>query len=435
MRKIKFLVVALVVMFGFMFTARAAEVAPERTTVGGKDYFFANGVAITIEEPTTAGMGALIKWDGGSEEVPATITVFGGRHNSTEVHNANVVMNGGTVKNIFGGGLHRSSLNEVNITVNGGTITGAIMGGGYEELVNCGDGDFNIVTEEDVLDSTTRVEKVNIVINDGHVGSVYGGGGAHAYTGTVSIVINKTQNEIAYVIGGGSNGHTGSADVVINGGKVAVLQGVNRGTMNSVEMEITGGEVENAYVGGEPDPSVTGTIEEGKIEITGGAVENLAPGTNGVEEGQAVSAKDEIVVKYNKDAVANVDETEFNEDALTKTVTLTFVVDGEEYALEHEVGTPFTEEEVEELIEEINEITKENNKEVEDFFGDADYNAIFDMLEDLNEGKTIYVQLKEVAEEGTKNPETSDIGLVGVIFTLLLSVAGLGYTIKRRKFN
>ena len=436
MKKFKMLIVALVVTFVSVFTVNAAEKAPEAKTFGTKNYFFANGVAITIEEPTDPANGALIKWDGGSLEVKADTTIIGGRHNDAEEVNTSITMNGGTVKNIFAGGLHISTVNESNVVLNGGKVTGAIMGGGYEELVNCGEGDFNAVDEADVMTSTTKVNAAKITVNGGSVNQVWGGGGAHAYTGSALIVINNTDTEIAYVIGGGSNGYTGTAEVIINGGKVGILQGVNRGTMDSVDMEVTGGEVKNAFVGGEPDPGVTGTIEEGTIEITGGKVENLAPGTNGVVGGTAVSAKDDVVVKFNKDAVTNVDETEFNEDNLTKTVTLKFVIDSEEYEVEHEVGTPFTEDEVDEIIAEINELKKDENKEVADFFVNQDYSSIFDMLEEVSEGQTIYVKLNEVLEnDGTRNPNTADVNLFAIIISLLIGVSGLAYTIKRRKFN
>ena len=46
------------------------------------------------------------------------------------------------------------------------------------------------------------------------------------------------------------------------------------------------------------------------------------------------------------------------------------------------------------------------------------------------------VQLREEdPKDDTTNPETSDIGLAGLVITILLAGTGLGYTIKKRKFN
>lgn len=433
MKKFKKLLVALVVMFAGMVTVNAAAEAPEYEVIGGKKVLLANGTAITIEAPKTEGMGALVKWEGGEIEVAADTSIFGGKHNSEDHETSSITMNGGTVKNVFGGGLHISYVTSATITINGGKITGAIMGGGYEEFTSCTEGDFNAVTEADVLDSTTRVDAVTITVNGGNLdgAQVYGGGGAHAYTGKAEIVLNAYEGTISYLTAGGSNGHTESASIEMNDGKVGVLQGVNRGTMETIDVAVNGGEVANAYVGGENDPSVTGKFTEATMEITGGTVTNLKPGTNA-----GVAAEEEIVVTYHKDTVENVDEDAFAEDTAIPTVALTLKYEDFEETVQMPAGYAFTEDEIEEMKKSINDEVADLGLSFEDFYSDEDCTKKLDLTQPINEDTTIFVKFTQLREDdGTANPETSDISVYGVIAAILLGTVGLGYTIKKRRFN
>ncbi len=433
MKKFKKVLVALVVMFAGIVTVNAAAETPEYEVIGGKKILLANGTAITIEAPKTEGMGALVKWEGGEIEVAADTTIFGGKHNSEDKETSNITMNGGTVKNVFGGGLHVSYVTSAAITVNGGKITGSIMGGGYEEFTSCDEGDFNKVGEDDVLNSTTRVDGVTITVNGGNIDGVqvYGGGGAHSYTGTVSILLNDYEGTISYLTAGGSNGHTENSTIVLNDGNIGVLQGVNRGTMNGISVKINGGEVTNAYVGGENDPSVTGTFDEAAMEITGGTVTNLMPGTNA-----GVVAEKEIIVTYHKDTVENVDEDAFTEDTAIPTVALTIKFEDVTETGQIPAGYAFTEEELEKVKNEINNEVADLGLSFEDFYSDEDCTEKFDLTQPINEDTTIFVKFTQLREDdGTANPETSDISVYGVIIAILLGTVGLGYTIKKRRFN
>ena len=439
-KKLIFFITLLIASVLFVPNAFAAT-APELVEYGGKNILLANGTAITIEATTTEGMGATVKWDGGQIEVPANVTIFGGMHNSTEAVDTSITMNGGTVKNVFGGGLHVSTVKKASIVVNGGTITSAIMGGGYEEFVNCGKGDFNAVAEADVLESTTKVEETSITVNGGNLDGIiiYGGGGAHAYTGTASIVLNDFEGKLSYLVAGGSNGHTEKASVELAGGEVEVLQSVNRGTMDTIEMTVSGGKVTNAYVGGEPDKSVTGTFNNASLEITGGEVENVSVGSNGYDatNNESISAKDDIVLSYNKNAVTNIDETEFAEDSVVKTVKLTFSANGESESVEIPVGTELKAEEIEELEKELTELLADTGYKFDNFYADAEFTKVFDMTKPFDEDTTVYLKFVQLRQEtdGTTNPDTSDISLYGTIIAILLAAAGLGYTIKKRRFN
>lgn len=443
-KKLIFFITLLVASVLFVPNAFAATPAPELVTFGGKVILLANGNEVTIEATETAGYTAVAKYEGGEVLLPAGTTIFGGMHNSTEKVDTSIIIKGGTVKNVFGGGLHISSVGTANIVVEGGTITGSIMGGGYEEFVNCGLGDFNKVTEADVMASTTRVDEANITINGGNIDGilVYGGGGAHSYTGKANITINDHEGKIAYLIAGGSNGYTGEAAIEMNGGATEVVQGVNRGSMESIEIVINGGEVTNAYAGGEtPDKKVNGTFEDATLIITGGKVENVNPGTNGVaQDGSNISAKETVSVQYNKDSVTNIDEEEFEEDSIIKTVTITFVAGEESESVEIPYGEKLTEDELALIEEELTEIFAKTDYTFAGFYADKDFKEEYDMLAEFKEDATIYINFVQAKEETgskeeIKNPNTSDINLYGTIIAMVLAGTGLGYTIKKRKFN
>lgn len=436
MKKLKLFAVALITTFVGILNVNAETVQPKLEVIGGKNVLIANGVAITVEAPTTEGMGATVKWDGGSIEVPADVTIFGGTHNSTEEVNTSITVNGGTVKNVFGGGLHISTVGTANIVINGGKITSSIMGGGYEEFTNCTLGDYNKVTEENVMNSTTKTTSASIIVNGGNLDGamIFGGGGAHAYTGETVITLNAYEGKISYLIAGGSNGYTGKAEIILNDGEVGVVQSVNRGSMDTAEITINGGEVDTAYVGGENDPSVTGTFKEASMEINSGTVTTVKAGTNG---GQTATETTEL--SYHAGTVTNpIDANEFKEENITETITLTFVAEGEEESIQIPVGTTLTAEDVENLRTELEASLVDSGYEFDDFYEDEALTTKYDMTQPFNADTKVFmklVQLREEETDNTPNPDTSDLGLVGIIATILLAGAGLGYTIKKRKFN
>lgn len=440
MKKIKYLLLALAVVFAGMTNVNAAIATPELTTMGTKNILLANGSPITIEEPTTTGMGATVKWEGGQIEVPADVTIIGGYHNdAVNKVTTSITMNGGTVKNIFGGGLHISYVTDANIVMNGGKVTSSIMGGGYEEFVNCGAPDFNAVTEAQVMSSTTKVENTVITINGGNLDGamVFGGGGAHAYTESATIKLNSYEGKISYLVAGGSNGYTGTSEIIMNDGKVGVVQSVNRGTMDTANIEISGGTVDTAYVGGETDPSVTGTFNEANMVISGGKVTNVEVGQNGIDgNSSSISAKDNITLTYNKNTVTNIDENQFAEQSIMKTIKLTIIGEGENVSIEIPAGTKLTADDVIEMKKEINEKLGAEGLKLDDFYKDTSYTEIYDMTTEFTEDTTVYVKFIALQEDdGTANPETADINLITILGTILFGIVGLGYTIKKRKFN
>ena len=160
----------------------------------------------------------------------------------------------------------------------------------------------------DAKQSTCRVEHANVEINGGKITALlFGGGEGISYTGSASLTITDGDMSAAWVTAGGSNGYTGSAGVTVQGGKIHVLQSVNRGTMDEATMKVSAGTIDSMYVGGESgDTSVTGSIAAVTAAVLGGTVNELNPGTSG----GTLIAPDEgkMNVTYLPDSVGNQDD-------------------------------------------------------------------------------------------------------------------------------
>lgn len=335
LRKVILLTVLLLV--ALTLTVHAATPGMSADAYPGRDYFFANGAAITISARADSQPGATISWDGGSLDVGPETYVFGGMHNDDTAVTSNITMNGGTVKHIAAGGLHLSNTTTSNLTINGGTVSfvsGGGVGSGASIGGNCTVSNPNCQgypQEADATQAACKTGTSNVTINGGTINTVYGGG-LSGITKTEKANVKVTGGTISYVVGGGSNGYTGSANVTISGGTVACAQSVNRGTMNSANMEVTGGNVTNLYVGGESDSSVTGTINEVKLTVEENAnVGNLSYGYNGGTEMDTTSGNinsEDVKVS----ASANVG----NMTSVGGNVTLTYTVtiDGKAYSVD-----------------------------------------------------------------------------------------------------
>lgn len=297
---------------------------------GTQKCFFANGTEITISARTDGIAGATISWDGGSTNVPSDINVFGGAHADPLTYNTKVTMNGGTIKNIFGGGLHESYVGTAEVIVNGGTVTGSITAGGANILANS---DNCAPKASNSEGSATRVVSANLTINDGVATNVFGGGEGYGYTKTASTIING--GTFQYVTAGGSNGYTANAALNVTNGEITVMQSVNRGDMDSAIMEVTGGNIQRLYVGGEEgDSTVTGTIEAVGLDISGSSkVQNLYLGTSGGQvigtNGNDVSV---IVAIYEGADVHIANPDQFSDDMLIKYIYV--IIDDVRYELE-----------------------------------------------------------------------------------------------------
>ena len=215
--------------------------------------------------------------------------IIGGGYNCN-VKDVTIVVNDGTIRNLTGGGLVKSEVDNVNITVNGGTFQ-YLSGGGRAYHTK----DENVGTADSRLDSPNKVNHVTMNINncktanlgDSGAACIYGGsanGFAAVETADVTIGEISGPNDI-YITAGGSNGYTKNANLTINGNTVAkYVQTGNRGFIDKATLNISAGTLENVYVGGEEDASVTVTYEGTDptivANITGGNITSLKTGHN-----------------------------------------------------------------------------------------------------------------------------------------------------------
>lgn len=392
---------------------------------------FANGTPITVEERTDGEAGALIKWEGGELAVPANTSVFGGSHdNATKVESTSITVNGGTLYHIFGGGLHKSYVGTARVTVTGGTINGNIQGGGASSYA--GTTCHQPWYAGDKENATTVVDEAIVTIKGGNLSSatdVFGAGEGISYTKKATLTITKEfTGNIRYATAGGSNGYTDDAKVFANGGKIKVLQAVNRGFIETSEMTVDGAEVEKAYASSEGDNQKLGVMQEAKLIVKSGKVGYAAPGQKG-NQGQKANEISTIV--YNDGTVTTVED--FNEDATTVTVNLKLIAGDEEQTIQIPKGTVFTEEELKAMVEEINNELAADNLELVGFYLDEELTQEFDFSTPIEQDMELYMKLKDITpEQKVENPETSDVNIFLILSLVAVGAFGTTLVLKNR---
>ncbi len=278
-----FCFLAIIATFGLINIPAFATEAPsyDSTYNSNTGAFFANGTPIVISEVDG---NTVITWDGGSQIVPNTVSVFGGgicgNYDSTQI-----TMESGNIQNLIGGGIgytpdNSSNVINTNIQMNGGTalsVQGGGMASGKIDGIN-----YSVGNKDDAINSPNRTDIANIVISGGKITyGLFGGGQGYSYTGNVNLTISDGDLNGSYVTAGGSNGYTESANVKLTGGKIGVYQTVNRGTLNNATIKVAGSSIDKFYVGGETeDKSVTGVINNINTHLISGNIENLDSGTS-----------------------------------------------------------------------------------------------------------------------------------------------------------
>lgn len=392
---------------------------------------FANGTPITVEERTDGEAGALIKWEGGELAVPANTSVFGGSHdNATKVESTSITVNGGTLYHIFGGGLHKSYVGTARVTVTGGTINGNIHGGGASSYA--GTTCHQPWYAGDKENATTVVDEAIVTIKGGNLSSatdVFGAGEGISYTKKATLTITKEfTGNIRYATAGGSNGYTDDAKVFANGGKIKVLQAVNRGFIETSEMTVDGAEVEKAYASSEGDDQKLGVMQEAKLIVKSGKVGYAAPGQKG-NPGEI--ANDVSTIEYKEGTVTTVEK--FDADATTVTVNLMLIAGDEEQTIQIPKGTVFTDEELKAMIEEINNELAADNLELVGFYLDEELTQEFDFSTPIEQDMELYMKLKAITpEQKVENPETSDVNIFLILSLVAVGAFGTTLVLKNR---
>lgn len=280
----------------FINSVSAKSDAPtaEVITLGGEKMFFANGTSIVIKEREDGEEGALITWDGGELLIDNQTTVFGGRHDDETLTNSDIVMEGGYVRHVIGGGLHKSHTVKSHVVMKGGKVR-SIRGGAADQWIStctC----TNRIYEGDISDTWAVVEDVTMELLGGEVEAfVYGGGCGYSSVKTVSMVVEDGFKATeGWVTAGGANGHEGVGALIINGGEFNIVQGINRGTMDAIDIVVNGGKIAKLFAGGEipfigtpekpnsNDPH--GTFKSCKVTLNGGEITEFSLGGNAYAE-------------------------------------------------------------------------------------------------------------------------------------------------------
>lgn len=502
MKKNFVLVVA--VLFGLLLVPRV-EVKAEADShyKDGESVFFANGAKVVITERTDGVEGAHLELsDGTSYNVPR-INIYGGSNNAP-VENTNIVLEGGTVKNIYGGGMLGSgTVKNVSITVKGGKVGYDISGTKQGGFIFAGGSSGASVSNAEIIveniamlslqegivgsgDNNTNTTNSTIIVNGGSpkVAHAYG----TANVGTSKIIINnhssaqlingyyydfKKDNSYGYaekfvteVWGGSSRLMTITSGVKDKDGNVvssstitelSYYRGVNINPMSEIE---NFGSVR--YDAKEIIPYIRLNVRYGDEVaselVPAGLLDANTLDTLRTRVIDEANVKDEDVSKefYYDDAFENIYNStdEVAKNSGNEATLYLRTLNGYTFKLVYgdivvsrvfKEGHEITEEELTDIFAEFlaeAELTEEAFENME-FYLDEDMTEAIDTetfeIGSMNQDLTLYVnvaQHREVeGDEITENPDTADMNLVLVIGAMLAGSLGLGYTIKKRRFN
>ncbi len=429
--KFTYLLVFASILFGkFMINANASATLSEAlectaTTIIGvpcydstNNIFFANGVAIEINDNNGK---TVISWNGGKQEVPSNVNVFGGAHNNnTEILKTSITMNSGSVNNIFGGGLHESRVKDSYILVKGGTILGDICGGGYAAFIT--DDDMPSFYNGDSKKSPTRVESAQVIVSGGtgvtspdssKVSAIYGGGAGISYTGKADVSVSG--GKYGFAIPGGVNGYTGNSNLNVSGGTITNVQHGMRGANGEVSITISNGDIETAYVG----TPANATVEKANLNITGGNIANLKLATAKNAQGSSSIG----TVTYNEASVKQVDSN-FKDGSIIPTLKVDFVVEGKSNELNIPVRDYSKKENFKLLKNELKELLNlDDNSSLKSFYTSSNLSNKFD-FKSLKDGSQVYVSLAKVNGGFKKSI---------IIFTIILALGLVTFMILKNK--
>ena len=305
---------------------------PGRTPVKGEDYFTEDDKAELVDEVLNAAL---------------TKPVYDENQNAVFCNGVGIVITKSNDKNIitynldvdtqeqievpfgvkiYGGGngiAQKCSYSATSIVMNDGEVE-SVRGGG---LGGCSVGVSSIVINGGIIsqdvsgggannkstnDATGNiVGHASIIFNGGSTNILFGGCATGlAHVGSANVEVNG--GDMYYAIAGGSNGIIGSSRLNLNGGRIKIAQSVNRGSMGNAVISVCGAHIENLYGGGDTsDISVTGTCERTVLNVFSGLVDNLAIGTyKGIEDTFHVSGKYAPGIIVNEEKTSELNMTE-----------------------------------------------------------------------------------------------------------------------------
>ena len=276
-------------------TIPEVELLATRVTDGTKEWVYANGSPIIIQEDEAEGSTLVTLWREDyrvDERYPFTaeqageLRVVGGALKRT-VASASITMKGGTVKTIYGGGRGASDApahveNTVTLLIEGGTVGNAVYGGGnhyahvgrVETVIGKEGKPGPTVTNYvagganggELGEADTRVDEASVRLLSGNIGKLFGGGQGYTFVGISTI--EMAGGTVKELIGGGSNGTTQEVAIAVSGGTVMdALFAANRGTVGAVTMALStalnpkyGICLSNCLESNDTDGVVSGTV-------------------------------------------------------------------------------------------------------------------------------------------------------------------------------
>lgn len=251
--------------------------------------------------------------------------VFGGGNGTVSAANVNgnvtTKIYGGTILNVYGGSNSQGNIGgAINVTVN----SQAENSGDSPCTMNIGDvyGGGNR--------AASNVGNLNIVCTgtDGYINRVFGGANAAEITGNVELEING--GNIGSVFGGNNSEQSISGDVTVNIGKAPNSCGVFEignvhgggygeatGVKGNVEVNIAGGTINGDVYGGSALGKVnTNTDNTTKVKLTGGIIHGDAYGGGLGARGIAADVNGNVTVTLDGTAFVLATTTDDNGDTI-----------------------------------------------------------------------------------------------------------------------
>lgn len=208
-------------------------------------------------EPLVSSMSNLMIWGGDN-------TIEKG---AMDFERTSITVNAGVFDSVWGGNRGPGKINHSVIIINGGDLTSVGAGIGYNASV--------IPTYTDpVTQGECHIGLSEITMHDGYVYLFYGGTASGLSTVDKTLV-TVDGGMVDWLTLGSSNGTCKEAVGKISGNvKVRkALAGGNRGTVKSINMEVTGGDFKLVSVMGDATCNLTG---DAHIDLFGGVIKQLS---------------------------------------------------------------------------------------------------------------------------------------------------------------
>lgn len=236
------------------FGAFAGDTVADPVYDEQNDVFFANGTPIVIDEATTNGKSATITWEGGSVEIDADDTVYGGSDctiANADLDGTSIVMNGGTVNIIVGGhkskneknGCEYGKVSTVTLDINGSTITKGLYGIDNQYTAFGNDVMINGLCKNYAIENL-------LVTIDGATVNDFRGVTSYAYAGNITATVGMDKEANLNEFYWGTNGVIGDATLNLYSGTVKLSNSILRAMVQGkMVYNLYGGSTDVIYAG------------------------------------------------------------------------------------------------------------------------------------------------------------------------------------------